>query len=387
MGQLGGAPLIVPVDPRGSTDRISAGVWLSGWAASTTSWPAWTRPRTRPSSTVSVRRRRAGGPEATGGRSADAHRSELLVHALGRVGVRLLPAGVPGTPRRPNHPFSPSAAAGRAGGRRLPSTWGVVSMVGMPEQPRPSTKRGQLPRRRGCRAPNPPARRPQGPGHVRSRARRSASATDTVGCPPACLRPVHRRHPGPEWAAPHDRRPPARSARRGRGRRRGGELRRRTGTSVDRRRLLVVRRRPLAPVLCEEIELRSSVAGESPRRCAWTWRPTSPTSSRSSKATPARTAGSGARRRRRALLRLGMGACGGPPRSRRRPRGRGGGGARRGRVHLDGRRAARDCVRATWTVDVALGGEWVERSLGPLTHGTPPQPVRVGRGRADPGHR
>ena len=29
----------------------------------------------------------------------------------------------------------------------------------------------------------------------------------------------------------------------------------------------------------------------------------------------------------------------------------------------------RDCVKATWTVDVALGGEWVERSLGPLTHG------------------
>ena len=36
----------------------------------------------------------------------------------------------------------------------------------------------------------------------------------------------------------------------------------RTGTSVDRRRLLVVRRRKLAPVLCEEIELRSSIAGE-----------------------------------------------------------------------------------------------------------------------------
>ena len=36
----------------------------------------------------------------------------------------------------------------------------------------------------------------------------------------------------------------------------------RTGTSADRRRPLVVRRRKLAPVLCEEIELRSSVAGE-----------------------------------------------------------------------------------------------------------------------------
>ena len=145
----------------------------------------------------------------------------------------------------------------------------------------------------------------------------------------------------------------------------------RTGTSVDRRRLLVVRRRKLAPVLCEEIELRSSVAGEIG-----------------------------------ATVRVDVAAdfadLFSVKQGHPRPHGR-------QRVYVDGdalcfdwvlgvvrrttslRVAAhegageveldeggftwtvavppRDCVRATWTVDVALGGEWVERSLGPLTHG------------------
>jgi glycogen debranching enzyme len=145
----------------------------------------------------------------------------------------------------------------------------------------------------------------------------------------------------------------------------------RTGTSIDRRRLLVVRRRKLAPVLCEEIELRSSVAGE---------------------------IGTTVRVDVAADFADLFSVKQGHP----RPHGR-------QRVYVDGealcfdwvlgavRRATslrvaadegagevaldeggftwtvdvppRDCVRATWTVDVALGDEWVERSLGPLTHG------------------
>ena len=145
----------------------------------------------------------------------------------------------------------------------------------------------------------------------------------------------------------------------------------RTGTSADRRRLLGVRRRKLAPVLCEEIELRSSIAGEI-----------------------------------EATVRVDVAAdfadLFSVKQGHPRPHGR-------HRVYVDGdalcfdwvlgvvrrttslRLAAhegagevaldeggftwtvavppRDCVKATWTVDVALGGEWVERSLGPLTHG------------------
>jgi glycogen debranching enzyme len=145
----------------------------------------------------------------------------------------------------------------------------------------------------------------------------------------------------------------------------------RTGTSTDRHRLLVVRRRALAPVLGEEIELRSS-AGEGVQ----------------------------------ATVRVDVAADfadlfsvkqGAPrPHGRRRVRVEDGalcfewelGDVRRttsfriataddwSELYLDDDGFTwsvtvppHGTAHAVWSVDVALGGEWVDRSLGPLTHG------------------
>jgi glycogen debranching enzyme len=144
----------------------------------------------------------------------------------------------------------------------------------------------------------------------------------------------------------------------------------RTGTSVDRRRLLVVRRRKLAPVLCEEIELRSSVASE----LGATVRVDVAADFAdlfSVKQGQPRPHG-----RRRVYLdgdRLCFDWVLGVVRRTTSLRVVADGGA--GEVELDEGGFTwtvavppRASARATWTVDVALGDEWVDRSLGPLMH-------------------
>ena len=238
------------------------------------------------------RRRRAAGPAATGGRSCRCASKELLVDGwVGSGSHGSYPPVPPGTPRRAgDHPFSPLRASGapcgppgcRASGRWYPGP--------VPDQPGPSSTGDTSTSPWLQSSESASLGRSQGAGHA-------PLGPDVLPLRPArcdvarpAARPVHRRHPGPERAPPHRRRPPARGAGRGRGGRAAASFVGRTGTSVDRRRLLVVRRRTLAPVLCEEIELRSSRRGRDRRTGPrWTWRPTSPTSSRSSRATPART--------------------------------------------------------------------------------------------------
>lgn len=144
----------------------------------------------------------------------------------------------------------------------------------------------------------------------------------------------------------------------------------RTGSSDDRRRLLVVRRRKLSPVLCEEIELRSSVAGEIEATVRVDV---------AADFADLFSVKQGAPRphgRRRVYLE-GDALCFdwelGVVRRTTSVRVAAEEGA--GEVELDEGGFTwtvavppRACVRATWTVDVALGGEWVDRSLGPLTH-------------------
>jgi glycogen debranching enzyme len=144
----------------------------------------------------------------------------------------------------------------------------------------------------------------------------------------------------------------------------------RTGSITDRCRLLVVRRRLLTPVLSEEIELRSSV-GEEVNVDVRLDLAADFADLFAVKQGQARTQGRRQVRVEQRAIFVDWAL----------------GDARRTtsfRVRTDAAAdiqvdeqgfawrvtvPARSTARVTWTVDVALGGEWVDRSLGPLTDG------------------
>jgi glycogen debranching enzyme len=144
----------------------------------------------------------------------------------------------------------------------------------------------------------------------------------------------------------------------------------RTGSITDRRRLLVVRRRLLTPVLSEVIELRSSL-GEDVAVDVRLDLAADFADLFAVKQGHARTQGQRRVRvdERAIFVDWELGDARRTTSFRVRTEAT-------AEIYVDEHGftwkvtvPARETVRATWTVDVALGGEWVDRSLGPLTDG------------------